>query len=168
MKISQISLIGVGAALLVSGWVWANEAAHEAADAVKWKPATLRVALADMPTGDISRGKDLNSQLMCASCHGENGVAPTSNWPNVAVQKTDYTYKMLLDYQSGLRSEDGRSKLMTVAVEPMSQQDIADVAAYYASLPAYEAALSPVHADAERLVRKGDRPVITRVRRATG
>jgi len=157
MKTLQLSLIGVGAALLLSGWVWANDAAHEAADAVKWKPATLRVALADMPAGDIARGKALNVQLMCASCHGENGVAPTSNWPHVAGQKTDYTYKMLLDYQSGLRSEDERSKLMTAAVEPMSQQDMADVAAYYASLPAHEATVkAPAHADAERLVRKGD------------
>jgi cytochrome c553 len=66
-------------------------------------------------------------------------------------------YKILLDYQSGLRSEDERSKLMTAAVEPMSQQDMADVAVYYASLPAHEAtAKAPVQADAERLVRQGD------------
>jgi cytochrome c553 len=39
----------------------------------------------------------------------------------------------------------------------MSQQDMADVAAYYASLPAHEAtAKAPAHADAGRLVRKGD------------
>lgn len=157
MKIFQLSLIGVGAALVVSGWAWANEAAHETAEVVKWKPATLRVALADMPAGDSARGKELNSQLMCASCHGESGVAPTSNWPNVAGQKTDYTYKMLLDYQSGLRSEDERSKLMTAAVEPMSHQDMADVAAYYASLSLPENAVkTKPHADAERLVRKGD------------
>lgn len=156
MKILQLSFIGVGAVLLVSGWVWANDAAQEA-DAVKWTPATLRMALEDMPTGDISRGRELNKQLMCASCHGENGVASSSNWPNVAGQKTDYTYKMLLDYQSGLRSEDERSKLMTAAVEPMSQQDMADVAAYYASLPAHKATVkASVHADAEKLVRRGD------------
>ena len=64
---------------------------------------------------------------------------------------------MLLDYKSGLRSEDERSKLMTAAVEPMSEQDMADVAAYYASLPAHAATLkAKPQADAERLVRKGD------------
>ncbi|MEZ5451557.1 MAG: c-type cytochrome [Thiothrix sp.] len=158
--------VGAGLALLVSGWSWANESGHAKTAAESWKPATLRVALAEMPQGDIGRGKQLNEQLMCASCHGAAGIAPTGNWPQVAGQKADYTYKMLLDYQSGLRSEDNRSKLMLAAVEPMSQQDMADVAAYYASLPAPEsvsgenqsvaADAQDAHASAEELVRKGD------------
>ena len=57
MKISQLSFIRLSAVFLVSGWVWANEAVHEPAQVLKWKPATLRVALADKPAGDIARGK---------------------------------------------------------------------------------------------------------------
>ncbi|WP_028488839.1 c-type cytochrome [Thiothrix lacustris] len=147
----------VGVVVLASSWAWANEAAQDAAAPQHWKPSSLRVALTAMPTGDVVRGKALNTQLMCASCHGENGIAPTRNWPHTAGQKADYTYKMLLDYQSGLRSEDERSKLMLAAVEPMSDQDMADVAAYYASLSAHEvAAKAEPHAEAEKLVRRGD------------
>jgi cytochrome c553 len=97
---------------------------------------------------------------MCASCHGDAGVAPTRNWASLAGQRAAYTYKSLLDYQRGSRHENPRATLMKVAVEGMSRQDMADVAAYYASLPA-KAAPAPrldaaAHARTERLARRGD------------
>lgn len=140
-----------------------DKTAHVAHQATtqQWTPAALRRALKDMPVGDVQRGRELNSSMMCMSCHGEQGVAPTGNWPHVAGQKADYTYKMLLDYQSGLRSEDGRSQLMTILVQVMTQQDMADVAAYYATLSAPDAVQTlktdaEQQAQAESLVRKGD------------
>lgn len=157
--INTLGLSILSVALLASAWSWATEAEHPTS-APAWKPASLRQALAAMPSGDALRGKELNSQYMCASCHGDNGVAPTNNWPHTAGQKADYTYKMLLDYKSGLRSEDKRSKLMQAAVEPLTEQDMADLAAYYASLPLPATpAANPAALDlnaAEKLVRKGD------------
>lgn len=122
--------------------------------------ADVRATLAQMPRGDVQRGKQLNQSLMCASCHGDAGVAPTQNWASLAGQRAAYTYKSLLDYQRGGRHENPRATLMRVAVKGMSPQDMADVAAYYASLPA-KAAPAPrldaaAHARADRLARRGD------------
>jgi cytochrome c553 len=120
----------------------------------------VRSMLASMPRGDVQRGKQLNQSLMCASCHGNDGVAPTQNWASLAGQRAAYTYKSLLDYQLGGRHENPRATLMTVAVKGMSRQDMADVAAYYASLPAQAASASELdrtaHARADRLARRGD------------
>jgi len=122
--------------------------------------ADVRSTLASMPRGDVQRGKQLNQSLMCASCHGDAGVAPTQNWASLAGQRAAYTYKSLLDYQRGGRHENPRATLMKVAVDGMSRQDMADVAAYYASLPA-KAAPAPrldaaAQVRAERLARRGD------------
>jgi cytochrome c553 len=122
--------------------------------------AEVRGTLASMPRGDVQRGKQLNQGLMCASCHGDAGVAPTQNWASLAGQRAAYTYKSLLDYQRGGRHENPRATLMRVAVKDMSRQDMADAAAYYASLSA-KAAPAPrldaaAHARAERLARRGD------------
>lgn len=122
--------------------------------------AQVRATLAGMPRGDAKRGKALNQSLMCASCHGDTGVAPTGNWTSLAGQRAAYTYKSLLDYQQGGRLEHGRAQLMAVAVQGMSRQDMADVAAYYASQPASAAPAPKLTAaarkQAELLVRRGD------------
>jgi cytochrome c553 len=140
--------------------------AHSAAaSSVQPAPRTpsvsdVRNTLASMPRGDVKRGKQLNQSLMCASCHGDAGVAPTQNWASLAGQRAAYTYKSLLDYQRGGRHENPRATLMKVAVKGMSRQDMADVAAYYASLPAMAAPAprldAAAHARADRLARRGD------------
>ncbi|OHE61479.1 MAG: hypothetical protein A2X71_02610 [Thiobacillus sp. GWE1_62_9] len=139
----------------------AAHAGHEAQPAPRTPSvADVRSTLAEMPRGDVQRGKQLNQSLMCASCHGDAGVAPTQNWASLAGQRAPYTYKSLLDYQRGGRHENPRATLMKVAVKGMSRQDMADVAAYYASLPA-KAAPAPrldaaAHARTDRLARRGD------------
>jgi len=120
----------------------------------------VRSTLASMPRGDVQRGKQLNQSLMCASCHGDAGTAPTRNWASLAGQRAAYTYKSLLDFQSGGRHENDRATLMKVAVQGISRQDMADVATYYASLPAVATPApkldAAAHARADRLARRGD------------
>ena len=129
-----------------------------------WTPASLRQALAALPPGDAGRGQALNRDLFCASCHGNEGVAPTLNWPHLAGQKVAYTAKMMLDYQSGPRQEGERGRLMHDVGVVLSPQEIADLAAYYASLPAPRESTTPrpvlqpsaTDLPAAVLVRKGD------------
>ncbi len=129
-----------------------------------WTPSTLRQALAQLPAGDATRGEQVHAQFMCASCHGERGVAPTQNWPHLAGQKVAYTAKMMLDYQSGLRREGRRAELMHDIAVMMTPQQIADVSAFYAVQPAPrddgtprpQAQPVPKDMDARLLVRKGD------------
>lgn len=127
-----------------------------------WTPATLRGALAALPKGDAERGRLVNQQMFCASCHGEQGQAPTFNWPHTAGQRGAYTAKMLLDYQSRRRLENKGAELMHDIAVIMTPQQIADVAAFYATLPAPRDDGTPrplVKAgglSAEQLVQRGD------------
>ena len=98
---------------------------HQRAN-VAWTAGSLRTALKDMPKGDVARGKNLHSDMFCASCHGVAGESLSPNWPAINGQRADYTYKMLLDYQSGLREEDGRAGLMNAVAALLSKQDMAD------------------------------------------
>lgn len=155
-------------ALLLAGLVGGGPtlaAGHAAPTSVEnWTSASLRKALDAMPAGDTERGRELNQTLFCASCHGNEGVAPSMNWPHLAGQKADYTIKMMLDYQSGLRHEGLRARLMHHVAVLVSAQEIADLAAFYASLPAPAEAVTPrpevrlaaSDLPAEILVRKGD------------
>lgn len=153
------------AAMLVTSSV-AQGSEHAPSTAKPWSPVTLQTALKDLPKGNVAAGLKVHTTMMCASCHGATGNATTMNWPSVAGQRFDYTAKMLLDYRSGLRDEDERAGLMTSIARMMSPQQIADVSAYYASLPkpvapqAQAALAAPLsaaeHKRVEQLVRKGD------------
>lgn len=96
--------------------------------------------------GDPIRGKKINTDMMCANCHGEEGIAAAKNWdspdlllpqqgylPSMAGQKANYTYKMLIDYRDGKRKGTAMSTLMSKLAEEMTEQDMADISAYYAS-----------------------------------
>ncbi len=85
--------------------------------------------------GDAERGKALNSKMMCSACHGEEGVAAARNWPSMAGQKANYTYKMLIDYRDEKRVDTQTSSLMVKLAQQMSEQDMADIAVYYESFP---------------------------------
>lgn len=164
MKTPKHSLrasLAIATAVLLSATALASE--HAAAPTAQvWTPATLRSALADRPKGDAERGRVVNQQMFCASCHGSVGQAPTFNWPHTAGQRGAYTAKMLLDYQSRLRHENKGAELMHDVAVMLTPQQIADVSAFYASLPApqNDGTPRPVAKDpglgAERLVKKGD------------
>lgn len=146
---------------LSAGKAMASE--HAAAPAAKaWTPASLRGALGALPAGDAERGRVVNQQLFCASCHGDKGVAPTQNWPHLAGQKSAYTAKMLFDYQSQLRSENKGAALMHDIAVMMTPQQIADVSAFYATQSAARDDGTPRPGaqaqglSAEQLVKKGD------------
>ncbi len=83
--------------------------------------------------GDPERGKKLNNKMMCMTCHGEKGISNARNWPNMAGQKANYTYKMLIDYRDEKRVDTETSSLMVSLAKKMSKQDMADIAVYYAS-----------------------------------
>lgn len=126
-------------------------------------PPELRQLLTTLPAGNAARGQQLHTQQFCAACHGAAGVAPTPNWPHLAGQRAAYTVKQLVDYQRGIRAEHERAALMTDIARTMTLQDMADLAAWYASVPAPQEAETPrpaasaaTQAGALRLVRHGD------------
>lgn len=98
---------------------------------VAWTPETLQM----LATADSARGQALHTDLLCSSCHGIEGIAQSSNWPNLAGQISGYTYKSLYDYHSWERTIGEGGPLMGYLVEELSEQDMADLAKYFSELP---------------------------------
>ena len=67
---------------------------------------------------------------MCTPCHGANGLAVTPNTPHLAGQPEPYLVDQLKAYRSGKRAHE----VMGVVAKPLTDADIADLAAWFASL----------------------------------
>jgi cytochrome c553 len=78
-------------------------------------------------SGDASVGKKKSTP--CAVCHGEAGVSPSPEFPNLAGQYTDYLETALKHYKNGKR----KNPIMAEQVKNLSTKDIADLAAYFGS-----------------------------------
>jgi cytochrome c553 len=79
---------------------------------------------------DPAAGKE--KAKACAACHGENGISPAAEFPKLAGQYYDYLVRALNDYKSGAR----KNPIMSGQATALKKEDIADLAAYYASQPA--------------------------------
>jgi cytochrome c553 len=80
--------------------------------------------------GDATAGQALAAP--CAACHGQNGVAVLPAYPNLAGQGEAYLRKQLGLIKSGARAVP----LMAGQLDALSEADLANLAAFYASLPA--------------------------------
>lgn len=127
--------ITLALALGIGSIGFAAAAEHKNHDVVQWTPSTWAEAKLNMPHGDVAAGEKLHNSLFCASCHGAKGESTTNNWPSLVGQNTEYTYKQLLDYKSGLRHEDHRAEIMVVIAQSLSNQQMADLSAFYADQP---------------------------------
>jgi cytochrome c553 len=78
----------------------------------------------------VSIGRGATLAQRCAICHGPQGVSD-ANSPNLAGQFAAVTYKELNDFKTGARV----NVVMSPFAANMSNQDMLDVAAYYAYLP---------------------------------
>lgn len=128
-----VGMVGLAAAMMISP-VFA--AGHEAAVASKgsstnvaWTAEQVRF----VAHGDKTRGAQLHQDLFCVSCHGNAGIAPSANWPSLAGQRAEYTFKMLKDYKEGKRKGSRAAEIMTAQGQMVSDQDMADLAQFYAS-----------------------------------
>lgn len=88
--------------------------------------------------GDISAGK--TKSAVCAACHGADGNSPSDMYPKLAGQHASYLYKQLVEFKSGERE----NAIMAPMVANLSEQDMADLAAFFASK---ETALGAVSED---------------------
>lgn len=77
--------------------------------------------------GDAAAGQ--GKTAMCAGCHGADGNSMVSNFPKLAGQGEKYLIKQLQDIKSGKRAVAE----MTGMLNAFSDQDLADISAYYAS-----------------------------------
>jgi cytochrome c553 len=82
------------------------------------------------PVGDAAKGAQKN--LMCTGCHGIDGwrtaFPEVYRVPRIGGQHEAYLVKALQQYKSGERSHPS----MRAIAAPLTEQDMADLAAYYA------------------------------------
>jgi cytochrome c553 len=65
----------------------------------------------------------------CIACHGNDGVGIMPEYPNLAGQHEDYIANSLRSYKSGVR----KNAIMSGMAAPLTEQDIRELAKYYAS-----------------------------------
>lgn len=82
-----------------------------------------------MAGGDAASGQE--KAVTCEACHGKTGESLDPNYPNLAGQHESYLVKALSDYRAGTRS----NAIMGSFAKQLSNQDIQDLAAWYASQP---------------------------------
>lgn len=80
------------------------------------------------PVGNAAAGQEKSKS--CAACHGATGNETLDpSYPKLAGQHPEYLAKALHDYRSGKRN----NAIMAGMAAPLSDEDIGDLAAYYAS-----------------------------------
>lgn len=92
----------------------------------------LSMALGANAAGDARHGKVLAQT--CVGCHGVSNydnVYPTFHVPKLGGQSAEYIAAALAAYQSGARTHE----TMRANAASLSNQDVADIAAYFSSLP---------------------------------
>ncbi|WP_291847396.1 c-type cytochrome [Bradyrhizobium sp.] len=77
---------------------------------------------------DIAAGKA--KAELCVGCHGENGISHIENTPSLAAQPDLFTQWQLVFFRAGAR----KNEQMQPIVEQLSNEDIRNLGAYYASL----------------------------------
>lgn len=96
----------------------------------KFVVAALLLALSGLVSAtDAERGRQ--KAAVCVACHGADGIAVITEYPNLAGQKVKYLQLAIKAYRDGER----RHAVMSPMAAGLSEQDIADIAAFYASLP---------------------------------
>jgi cytochrome c553 len=81
------------------------------------------------PAADVAAGKAMAEG--CAGCHGADGVSQTELTPSLARQPDEFVQWQLVYFRSGAR----KSEVMGSVAQSLSNEDIRNLGAYYASLP---------------------------------
>jgi len=77
---------------------------------------------------DVAAGR--KKAIACQTCHGMDGIAKLPDAPHLAAQPAAYLERELRAYRSGAR----RNEVMSIAAKALSDDDIRDLAAYFAAI----------------------------------
>ncbi len=86
---------------------------------------------------DAAKGK--TKSVTCIGCHGVDGNALAPTFPKIAGQSEDYLLKQLKDFKSGARIDP----IMKGIITPLTEEDMADLSAYYAAQKVSKGAAMP-------------------------
>ncbi len=98
-------------------------------------PVTLGAVVACSINAGLAQAADVSAGKAkaepCAACHGVDGVSQMENMPSLAGQPDTFLQWQLVFFRAGTRKDEA----MQAVVAEMTNQDIRDLGAYYASLP---------------------------------
>lgn len=114
--------------------------------------APSQVRAQSLVDGSAEAGKA--RALTCTACHGPEGNSSSPMWPNIAGQNAPYILAQLQAFKSGAR----KNPLMSSQVMLLSDEDMANLAVYFESLPPAAQAVADVNliARGEALYRGGN------------
>ena len=91
---------------------------------------------------------------MCVGCHGAQGISANPDWPSLAGQHASYLAKQLRDYKNATTRN---AAIMTPMVAQLTDDDINEIANYYANLPRVpEKTTEKKQTRGEEIYRRGD------------
>lgn len=86
------------------------------------------IASAETTNSVIAAGEAKSA--VCRSCHGTEGITTNPAWPNLAGQNKRYLENQLKRFRDGGREDP----VMSAMAAPLSDEDIANLSAYYSNL----------------------------------
>ena len=140
-------MAGLSPAMTFSGL--AEPTMNPASRLFSFEPAVFAAALCALIAPPALAQADTGKAKfeLCASCHNDNGISTAENIPSLAGQTDRYVQWQLVYFRSGTR----KSEIMNPIAEALSNEDIRELGAYIAHLPAPEPA-APSQSD---LIEKG-------------
>ncbi len=124
----------------------------------RWLPALLVCtplvlgAAPALAAGNAKAGEAISTT--CRGCHGQKGISPNPQWPNLAGQNASYIVKELGDFKAGRRT----NPIMGPQAAHLTPVQMENLAAFFSSLkPAVGAADPKLVAEGESIYRGGDR-----------
>ncbi|MEI7036580.1 c-type cytochrome [Fulvimonas yonginensis] len=144
---------------LASAWPAASAHAQAKAQA-EVAPAAVPAAAASAAFLDLRAQAPIRGDAqagagkatVCAACHGPQGVAVAPNFPNLAGQSATYLYVQLRQFHDGQR----RDPVMSGQAAPLSDTDMRDLAAHFASLAPKPSGRADAGSRGARLFLAGD------------
>ncbi|HIP76172.1 MAG TPA: cytochrome c4 [Psychromonas hadalis] len=101
--------------------------------------------------GDPEAGKEKSAT--CTACHGVDGNSPSDLYPKIAGQHASYLEKQIKEFKTGVRNDP----IMLGMTAMLSDQDIADLTAYYSQQPETQETTAPEIAEpGQKLYMGGD------------
>jgi len=84
----------------------------------------------------------------CVACHGKNGISSNTNWPNLAGQQRDYLIKEITAFRDQTRVN---AAMPSVLLDGVTDQQIEQLADYYAGLEGPKPSTAEPHAAGQRV-----------------
>lgn len=120
--------------------------------------ASFAVMASTAQAGDAAAGKAKSA--VCAACHGADGNSATPMWPKLAGQNEAYLLKQLKEFKKGMETQGAEGRYepsMSPMAAPLSETDMADLAAYFASQKVQYAGVKKEYLEVgQKLYRGGD------------